>query len=923
MRTARFAVALLCGALLVAFIAPAAAQADFGVHALSVESVKQGGEVDLQAGSHPFDFKVDVQMNQDAEGFPEGTLRQLVVNLPPGMVGNPQAVPRCPITQFAGEAAHCRGVTQVGVVKIDLKAGSEVREVESPVFNLEPPAGVAASIGFSAAEYNSYQEGSLRSGSDYGISVSDVTIPTKLNIQSITETIWGVPAESAHDEERTCFIDEFGNKEEGCRSDLTPEPFFTLPTSCAGPLATTVTVSSVQEPLATESQTAYLVNEEGQPEALHGCDRPPFAPTIEARPETSSAESPTGLNVNLKVPQQKGMEGLATANLKGTTVTLPAGLAVNPSAATGLGACSLAQIDLHGPGPATCPANSQLGTVAIETPLLDHPLQGTVYLARQGENPFGAFIALYIAVFDPLSGVVVKLAGEVQPNPVTGQLTATFAENPQLPFENLNVSFNGGPRASLTTPSTCGTYTTTTALVPWTYPEGAIAHPSDPFEISAAPGGGPCAASESQMPKSFAFEAGNATPLAGTYSPFVLKLSRENGSQRLSGLNLTLPLGLTGRLAGTAECSDAQIAQASGRSGPGQGALERQSPSCPANSEIGTVTVGVGSGSPFFAQGHVYLAGPYKGAPLSTAIIAPAVAGPFDLGVVVVRAALFVNFETAQITAKSDPLPTILQGVPLDIRSVALKIDRSQFTLNPTNCGVKALTAEAITAAGQSAPLSNRFQVGGCGGLGFAPKLSLHLKGQTKRSGHPALKAVLTYPQGSSYANIARVQVGLPHSEFLDQGNLDKVCTRPQLNSATCPKRSIYGHAKAWTPLLDRPIEGPVYLGVGFGYKLPALVADLNGQVRLLLKGKVDTTKGGGIRSTFEAVPDAPVSRFILEMKGGKKYGLLENSENICRKPQRASARFVAQNNKVAQLQPLIANSCSKGSGQSSQHRPR
>jgi hypothetical protein len=388
-------------------------------------------------------------------------------------------------------------------------------------------------------------------------------------------------------------------------------------------------------------------------------------------------------------------------------------------------------------------------------------------------------------------------------------------------------------------------------------------------------------------------------------------------------LNLSLPPGVAAKFAGRVECSDAQIAQAEARRNPGEGGLERRSPSCPSGSALGTVTVGAGSGTPFYAQGTVYLGGPYKGAPFSIVAITPAIAGPFDLGVVVVRSALYVNDETAQGTVKTDPIPTVLQGVPLDVRSIAIKVDNGDFTLNPTSCEAKAIGGEAITTTGSVAPLSNRFQVGGCGGLGFAPKLSLHLKGQTNRSGHPALKAVVTYPQGSSYANIARVQVGLPHSEFLDQGNLDKVCTRPQLNSATCPKRSIYGHAKAWTPLLDKPIEGPVYLGVGFGYKLPALVADLNGQVRLLLKGKVDTTKAGGIRSTFEAVPDAPVSRFVLEMKGGKKYGLLENSENICRKPQRASATFVAQNNKIAQFQPLIANSCSKGSGQSSQHRPR
>jgi len=913
MKTAKLTVALLLALLMLALVGPVGAQAAFGVKEIAVQSLRQGGGVDLRAGSHPYEFQVHIEMNQDSLGRPEGTLRQLIVNLPPGMIGNPLAVPRCTTFDFAGEVSHCPGTTQVGIVHLKLEGPTST--ATAPLYNLTPPPGVAASLGFSAGQKNSYQEATIRAGADYGVTVSDLTLPTEaVEIKSIVETIWGVPADPGHDASRTCFN---ANREAtvGCANELTPVPFLSLPTSCTGPLPTTVSVSSVQEPLAEVSASADMLGEGGEPEGLHACDQPPFAPTIEARPETATAGSPTGLHVHLHLPQTANDPGgLAAAELKEARVTLPAGLAVNPSAAAGLGACSLAQIELHGSEPAMCPADSRLGTVSIETPVLDHPVPGTVYLARQAENPFGSLIALYIAAFDPISGVVVKLAGKVEPDRATGQLTATFAENPQLPFEDLNVSFNGGPRASLTTPSTCGTYTTTTALTPWTYPEGAIARPSDPFAISQGAEGSPCATSEGQLPNSFAFEAGTSSPFAGTYSPFVLKLSRENGTQQLAALNLTMPPGLSGRLAGTTECSNGLIAQASGRSNPGEGALERQSPSCPSSSEIGTVTVGAGSGTPFYAQGHAYLAGPYKGAPLSVVIITPAIAGPFDLGVVVVRAALFVNPETAQISVKSDSIPTILQGVPLDVRSVAIKIDRSQFTLNPTSCEVKGLAAEAITAAGQSASLANRFQVGGCGGLGFAPKLALSLKGPTKRAGHPALKAVVTYPQGGSYANIARAQVGLPGSEFLAQGNLDKVCTRPQLNTSTCPKRSIYGHAKAWTPLLDKPLEGPVYLGVGFGYKLPALVADLNGQVRILLKGKVDTTKHKGIRNTFEAVPDAPISRFVLEMKGGKRYGLLENSENICRKPQHASARFVAQNGKIAQLNALIANSCAKTS---------
>jgi hypothetical protein len=332
-------------------------------------------------------------------------------------------------------------------------------------------------------------------------------------------------------------------------------------------------------------------------------------------------------------------------------------------------------------------------------------------------------------------------------------------------------------------------------------------------------------------------------------------------------------------------------------------------PSCPAASQLGTVSAGAGSGpSPFFVQGKVYLAGPYKGAPLSIAIITPAVAGPFDLGAVVVRAGLYVDESTAQITVKSDPLPTILQGIPLDVRSVAVQVDRNQFTLNPTNCEEKAITAQLTSLAGAVASLQSHFQVGGCAGLGFKPSLKLSLKGATKRTGHPSLTATVTYPKGGSYTNIARAQVTLPHSEFLDQAHIKTICTRVQFAAKACPAASVYGHAKAITPLLDAPLSGPVYLRSS-NHELPDLVADLNGQVEVTLVGRVDTGKSGGIRNTFEAVPDAPVSKFVLSMQGGKK-GLLVNSADICGKPQRAIVNLTAHNGKTLKMTPVIANSC-------------
>ncbi len=540
---------------------------------------------------------------------------------------------------------------------------------------------------------------------------------------------------------------------------------------------------------------------------------------------------------------------------------------------------------------------------------MPHPIPGSIYLAQPFDNPFNSLLGVYITIKDPETGLVVKLAGKVEADPTTGQLTSTFRENPQLPFEDFKLNFFGGPRAALKTPALCGNYASTTELTPWSGTPSVVG--SEPFPVTQGANGAPCVASTSQLPNKPTFDAGTTSPLAGRYSPFVLRMSREDGSQEFAALNVTLPPGLTGKLAGTPYCPEAAIAAAAAKSGR----AEQASPSCPSASEVGRVVVGAGAGSsPYLAQGKAYLAGPYKGAPLSMAIVTPAVAGPYDLGTVVVRAAVNVDVFSAEISVKSDPLPTILQGIPLDVRSVAVEIGKPEFTLNPTSCEPKAFSGESLTTTGQSAPLAAHFQVAQCDKLAFKPSLKISLKGGTRRTGHPALKAVVTYPKKGLYSNIARAQVALPHSEFLDQGNLNNVCIQAQLKARTCPAKSIYGRVKAWTPLLDKPLQGNVYLGVGFGHRLPDLVAELNGQIRVLLHGKVDTGPEGGIRNTFEAAPDAPVTKFILEMQGGKKKGLLENSENICHKVNEATVKFVAQNGKVLTTKEPIATSC-KGKG--------
>jgi hypothetical protein len=890
---------IACGCAL--FAAPAVA--DFGISTLTSGAVNQDGTVDLQAGSHPFKYKLTFSMNQRAGGEPEGTLRDVIVDLPAGMVGNPLAVPRCPTALFSGVSPKCPGDSQVGVALLHFFGQEEPTPI--PVFNLTPPLGVPASIGFSAASQNSFQEASLRSGGDYGVRISDLTVPTSIPVQSITETIWGVPPRASHDAERFCIVPGKGTVE-GCSSESAPVPFLSLPTSCTGPLQTTVSVDSVQEPGVFQSASIQTLGEGGVPAALGGCDSPPFTPTITAQPETTAADSPTGLHVDLHIPQNQDPNGLATANLKDTVVTLPSGMVVNPSAAAGLGACTPAQVELHGPNPAACPDSSKVGSVEVHTPLVDHPLPGAVYLAQQGENPFGSLIALYIAVDDPITGVVVKLAGKVEPDPVTGQLKATFDENPQLPFEDFDLGFYGGPRATLTTPQTCGTYTTTTDLTPWSTPEGADAFPTDSFPINPGANGAACVTSESQEPHSPSFQAGTATPQAASYSPFVMRLNRQDGSQRLSAINLTLPPGLVGKLAGVARCSDAQLAAAAARSNPGEGKLEQASPSCLAGSRVGTDIAGVGSGAPFYIEAPIYLAGSYKGAPFSLAIITPAVAGPFDLGTVLVRAALYINPDTAQVTVKSDPIPSILQGVPTDIRSIQVNIDRPEFTLNPTSCEPMSITAQAVSTLGQAAPLSSRFQAGGCQGLPFKPSFTASTQGKTSKANGARLTVKVSQKPGE--ANIHKVALTLPLALPARLTTLQKACTETQfaINPAGCPQASFIGTAIAHTPLLNAPLTGPAILVSHGGAAFPDVEFLLQGEgVQITLDGKTDIKKGI-THSRFETVPDAPIASFETVLPQGPHSALAANA-NLCTGKLAMPTQLTGQNGALVNQTTRIA----------------
>jgi hypothetical protein len=892
----------------------APALAAFGLNGVQFSYEEEGGAPATEAGSHPFAVESTFHVNFHEEGgevLPFEELKNLELTLPEGFAGNPTAVPTCahggflkisPIT----ETPSCPDDTAIGVVQAEIN--NPGLGAKRGVFNLDPPPGSVAEIGFVAATVPVTITFTLSDEAPYRVIAQGINVSQAVKVYGAKVTVWGNPANPVHDEERGACIIKSGVK---CSAGgIEEKPFVTLPRACDPPALVEYSALSWQHPLgpaATGTSEA--------PVEVTDCEALAFeSPEAGGEPTSSAGESASGLGFELNVldPGLLEPEGIAEADIKKIEVTLPQGMSANPSAAEGLAACSKAQLDAETLAVAGgCPEASKLGTLEAQTPLLEgQTLSGSVYLASQADNPFNSLLALYMVIKDPELGVLVKIPTKVELDQATGQIKAITDNLPQLPLSRVTLQMRSGPRAPLVTPKACGHYQIQTTLTP--YNNQPPITETQGFDVTSGPGGGPCIAAPGTFKPSFT--AGTLSSVAGSYSPFVLRLSREDGSQQLSQIATTLPEGLLGKLAGISYCSDAQIALAGSRSTEGQGAIERTSPACPPASEVGAVTAAAGVGSELtYVKGNAYLAGPYKGAPLSLEIITPAIAGPFDLGVVAVRTALQVDPLTAQITAVSDPLPTILHGLPLYLRSIAIDMSRPGFTLNPTSCEPKTITGAATSILDQVAPLSQYFQASNCAGLGFRPSLKLSLKGQTRRAGHPGVRALLTYPKGRAYANVARAQVGLPHSEFLDQGNLNKVCTQPELKTQSCPTKSIYGHVKAWTPLLEKPVEGPVYLAVGFGYKLPALVAELNGQIRVLLVGKVDTGKNKGIRNTFQTVPDAPVEKFELTLKGGPRYGLLENSEDICRKTQKAAVSFMAQNGKVENLQPTIANSCRKG----------
>jgi len=891
-----------------------------GIPGFGTTPYGEDGTAETQAGGHPHVFSVNLsfssQERAELAAAAGGGERDVTTYLPRGMIINPTATPRrCGEVEM--EAYACPANTQIGVVNVLTQLiGPGV--FPEPVYNLEPAPGKASNFGFVVFAFPVHIEGGIRPG-DYTEMAEVRAIPSLQRKPALGTQLllWGDPSAPSFDYAR---ISTYGDcAHSPCPVPEQDTPALTMPTSCLETPDGEAEAFSYEHPNGPPAKRSDVMRDSsGNEIGITGCAGVQFKPTLKARPTTNVADSPSGLEVDLEVPQTSSLSQRATSNLKKAEVTLPEGLVVNPSGANGLSGCSSAQIGVdpatgvpNGNAPA-CPASSRIGSIEVESALVDHPLPGSVYAATPGDNPFGSLLAIYAVIEDPRAGIVIKLPGHVVPDPNTGRLVATFDNNPQLPFSHFKLSFFGGAHGVLRTPSICGNYSTTSSLTPWSAPDsGPPATAKDDYSISTPPAGAGCGSSLANNPS---LDAGVVSPVAAKYTPFVLHLRRNDGTQQISSFKTTLPPGLTGRLAGTAECSDAALAAAAGKTGT----QEQASPSCPASSHVGSVVAGAGAGpSPYYAHGDAYLAGPYKGAPLSMAVITPAVAGPYDLGTIVVRAALRVNGATGQITAESDPIPSILQGIPLDVRSIDLQLDRPNFSLTGTSCDPSAFEGSALSTLGQVAPLTSRYQLGECQGLAFKPKLGIRLFGGTKRGGHPALKGTVTMPPGG--ANIAEASVALPHSEFLDQSHIGTVCTRVQFaegdgNGSNCPAASIYGTATATSPLVDYTLTGNAYLRSSTN-KLPDLVVALHGPpsqpIAVDAVGRIDSVNGG-IRTTFEGVPDLPVSSFVLSMQGGKK-GLLQNSTNICKATNKATALIAGQNGKGVELRPELKNSkCAK-----------
>ena len=930
----RLSIALVAVAMSALWTAPAMAQANFGFLPGSAgfnvtATAEGGGEPDTLAGSHPYSLITEVNLNMAGQ-YSDGDLRDLALDQPAGLIENPTAIPQCTPSQFSTprvspfeaslSSESCPGTTQIGVVTLKSShAGGETRTFG--VFNLAPPPGNPSQFGFAAYGVPVTITPRVReTASEYGLTLELKNLSQQLDLKGFRMEIWGTPWAISHDSRRGNCLNE-PNPSSGhakCPvSELKPphatEAYLTLPAACDGPLSFNIRADSWQQP-----QTV-AANSTGAPEeALGGCDTLAFNPVTSGVLSTNRAGSPSGYDFTLDNNTEPLLNptARATSQVKKAVLTLPQGMSVNPSVASGLGTCSEAQFaaeTVNSPPGAGCPNVSKVGELVVESPLIEGQIEGSMFFATPHENRFGTLLALYLVAKSPSRGIMIKVAGRVDSDAATGQLTAVFDNLPQLPYSHFNVDFREGQRSPLATPPACGTYASEVQVSPWLDPD-TVVRQNSPFTLTAGVGGGPCL--QGLAPFAPGAASGTLNSNAGAYTPFYLHLTRNDTEQEITSYSATLPPGLLGKIAGIPFCTDAQIEAAKRQNG----ADSASAPACPAASLIGHTYTGYGVGQTLsYAPGTLYLAGPYHGSPLSLVAIDSAKIGPFDLGTVVIRSAIRVDPASAQISidsAGSDPIPHILDGFPLHLRDIRIYIDRPGFMVNPTSCDPFAVTS-LLTGAGarfsdptddSSAAAPAPFQVSNCSALGFRPRLAIALRGDHKRGGNPSLKAVLRPRPGD--ANLGKTTVTLPPKIFLAQEHIEDVCTLKQFGAHTCPKGSIYGSATAVSPLLAEPLSGPVYLRSNGGARtLPDLVAYISGRgINIEALGRIDS-RLGGLRARFSGLPDAAVTKFTMTLFGGE-HGLIANATNICTNPQVATAKYIGQDNAVSTQRIKLEASC-------------
>jgi hypothetical protein len=868
-----------------------------------------------QAAGHPKYGINAFLMNQKGEApfAPDGFLKRTRVELPEGLGVNPQATPQCTVEQLeegvaAGPPAVTKCTTEVpgSFIGVDyfttfspgpVPPAGTIVTIPALVYNIETPNdpespyyGAPSMAGFNATGEN--DEATFLVG-DLDPKDQHISFTTKPDLES--PLVGGPPVIGS----RLVFNGKSG------------AGYVTLPSECNGrPQETILKALSHPYPIPPGPEledTADSVT----PYAATGCDEVPFNPGLGVA-GGDWTDSPNPAMVNVTIPFNPDPEGLTDSQLHMAKVTLPKGAGINPSAGNSIEGCTEAQFAQGTNNPITCPDKSKIGFVEVETPSLPGVLGGEVYVGQplSTDSTTGEQFRILLHVTSERFGVNVRLTGKIYPDPYTGQITAVVADNPQAPFESFRVHIEGGAHGVLTSPDTCGPHTADAAYTPFS--RASATDRSAAFTLDEIAGGGNCPNTLAERPFAPFYKAAPQSITAGQFTPFQVDLIRDDGNQEVKQIDVNLPPGMVAKLKGVEYCPEANIAAAESGSGKDQVA----NPSCPDSSRVGPVEVAAGSGSdPFNATGSAYLAGPYKGAPLSMVFITPAVAGPYDLGNVVVRAALNINPETVEVHAVSDPIPNVFGGVKLDIRKIHLVVDRAQFTLNPTTCREPLPVNSTISSGGgnpleeaqwQQTNVSDQFQFLGCKKLQFKPKFHARIfggKNQTKRAKNPKFRAIVEARNGD--ANLRRTAFILPRATILDQGHIKTVCTRVQLAANQCPKNSIYGHAQATSPLLAGNLKGPVYL-TSSSHELPDLLVDLHGQIPVRLRGVISSAHGR-LKTVFNETPDVAVSKFILTMKGGSK-GLLINSRNLCSRQTNGFLNMLAQNSRRMRTNNLRLN---------------